>query len=175
MERALPWSGAVLAGVVWLFLARLISDELARFALTPVFWAAPLVVFSFALPRRVALVVLAVVMLLHDAVRPGPFGMSASLVLPVAAVLLRWRELFHRESRRQTAAIAFVLTPSLHILLAVAMGVAGRGLPEDTGGFFAEMLIGAMVSGLGAPWLYDFTVVLVRLFGAQPESERSEA
>ena len=171
MNSALRWSAAVFASLAWLFFARLLADQLSAHALTPVWFVPPVVVIALRLPHRAALVSIALVALLHDATLGIRFGLTASLVLPVAALLLRTRRHLNVRSRRQAAAIAFALTPTLHLAYAVALSVTGEVLPADPAGLTGEIAIGAVAAALATPWLGAFTDALLHKFGAESHLE----
>lgn len=166
MKSDLRLSAAVFAGLAWLFVANLFSDLLSLAALTPVWVVPPLVVFAMRLPLRACLTCLALVALLHDATLAIPFGLTASVTLPVAAILHRLRRHFNHGSRPQAAAIAFALTPTVHIVTALALSASGESLPADAHGVAVEIAVGALVSALATPWLADLTDALLALFGA---------
>ena len=166
---------AVAAGLAWLFVARLCTDLLAPHALTPLWIVPPVVVFSLLLPRRAALICLAIVCLMHDATLAIPYGLSATLALPVAAMLHRIRRHVNTHSRRQIAALAFAITPTLHLAFVLAITLAGWPLPADLHGLMLEMAIGTVASALASPWLADFTSALLRLVGVVADDSECSA
>lgn len=159
-------SAAVFAGLAWLFVANLFSDLLAAHTLTLVWMVPPLVVFALRLPLRAALTCLGIVALLHDATLAIPFGLTASIALPVAAVLHRLRRHFNPGSRRQAAAVAFALTPTLHIVTVLTLAATGKPLPADAHGVALEIALGTLASACATPWLADLTDAMLALFGA---------
>lgn len=167
MRPNLSTAGAVLAGLAWLFVARLFTDLLAPLALTPT-WIVPVViVFTFRLQLREMLIGLALVCLLHDATLAIPFGLSASLALPVAAILHRVKRHLNTSSRRQAAAVAFALTPTIHLAFVLAVSLSGMPLPADARGLATEMTLATVTSALATPWLANLTDGMLSLFGAR--------
>lgn len=165
--RALRLSGAVLAGLAWLFVARLGADLFSQKGLTPVWFAPPVVVFALRLPHVAALVCLALTCLLHDATLAIPFGITASIALPAAAVLLRFRHHLRRNSRAQAAAGVFALTPGLHLAWCVALSLTGRVTPHEPRALLIEIAASTLLSTLATPWLADLTDALLHRFDAK--------
>ncbi len=169
MMRHLRWSGAVLAGLAWVFLSRLAQDSAAAYALHLPLTAPPLVVCALLLPFRPGAVVLTLTLLLYDAGLGVPFGLSATLALPVYALLFRIRHHLMQSSALVQASLALALTPALHAAFAAALHLAGRPLPADTLGFLTEILAGVALASLFTPWLGSLTVAVLRLFGLRLE------
>lgn len=175
MTRRLRWSGSVLAGLGWVFLARLAQDPASSCSLQLPLSATPLVVCALLLPFRAGAVALTLVLLLHDAGRPVPFGLSATLALPAYVMLFRIRRHLARESAAVQAGLALALTPALHVAQAVALTLAGRLLPADTLGFLTEILAGAALAALFTPWLGVFMPAVLARFGVRLEREEVES
>ncbi len=165
MKLGLRWSAAVLAGLGWIFLTRLAGDLCAPWALQLPLMAPPLVVTALRLPYRPGAFALALIALLYDAALGIPFGLSASLALPLHLILFRIRHHLTADAALTGAALAFTITPALWLGTALALTLSGSPLPADLSGVLTEVALGAALAALGTPWLAGFTLSLLRLFG----------
>lgn len=172
MTHAIRWSAAVLAGLCWVFLTRLAGDLVAPWALSIPLMAPPVVVAALRLPFRGGLVALALIALLHDAGTGMPFGLTASLALPLHGILYAVRRHIAAASPLTLAALAVALTPAMHLMTGVGIHLAtGRPMASDLGGFVVETVLGCIACALAAPWLSGFTLALLRTFGVDTEAE----
>lgn len=165
MKPDLRLSAAVFAGLVWIFVVNLFIDLLSSAAVATLWIVPPLVALTMRLPLRATLVCLALVALLHDATLPVPFGITASVALPAAACLHGVRRHLNTRSRRQAAAVAFAISPTLHITTVLAMAAAGCPLPQDAAGLAIEIAAGTLVAAIATPWLANLTDAMLRAFG----------
>jgi len=162
----------VLAGLCWVFLARLAGDFVAPYALTLPLMAPPLTVAALRLPRRAGAITLALVALLYDAGTGLPFGASATVALPLHALLYAARQRLAADSGLLLALVAAALTPVMHFGVAAVIGrVSGRGMTDDLFGFASEIVAGCVLAGIATPWLAGLTNAMLRAFGIGRETE----
>ena len=172
MTAAIRWSAAVLAGLCWVFLARLAGDFVAPWAMTLPLMAPPVIVAALRLPFRPGLVTLALVALLYDAGTGAPFGLSASIALPLHGILYGVRRHLAVDSPAALAAPALALTPAMHIVATVVTHrVVQRPLADDLGGFFLETAVACVLSAAATPWLAGLTLSLLGTFGVDTAEE----
>lgn len=169
MKLGLRWSAAVLAGLGWIFLTRLAGDLCAPLALHLPLMAPPVVVIALRLPHRPGVVALTLVALLHDAASGIPFGLTASLALPLHFILFRIRNHLSADASLTAAALAFAITPALWLGTALALTLAGHPAPADLRGIATEVILGSVLAALATPWLAGFTLSLLRAFGVHLE------
>lgn len=174
MTGRLRWAGAVPAGLGWIFLARLVQDGASEYALNPPLSAPPLVVAALLLPFRAGLAVLTLVLLLHDSGQGIPFGLSATVALPVYVVLFRLRHHFSKDSVWSQAALAGGLTPLLHAGSVFFLGLAGGPLADRSAGILAETVIGVLLAALFTPWLASLSAAFLKISGANSDPEAIE-
>lgn len=169
MNTPWRWSIIILAGLAWVFLARLADDGAATLRLAPILIASPLVTTALLLPYRAGLVTLLTIALLLDAGTGIPFGLSATLLAPVHLILHRLRHQVPRDSVAIATLLAACITPALWIARTILLHWQGYPLPGDLAGALSEITLSTLLVIPGTAWLFIFYRALVERLGPADE------
>jgi hypothetical protein len=113
MRTAVKWLPCAAAALLWVFLTGLVQPYLSRFGILLHTDAALLLAPARHFPRRPAAVIVLLGALAADTFRACPFGLSASLLLPLLFVLL----LFQEKLRALSDSLWLALVAGLNTLL----------------------------------------------------------
>jgi len=174
---ALRWLPAPAAALLWVWLAGLVQPLLSPSG--ALLWtdAALLLAPARFFPRTPAVLTVLVAGLFADATRGGPFGLSASVLLPVLLVLLRLRPRMANWDAAAWTGLAAAINSALLLVcsavwtldLARDRAAAAGELPW-TGGAAGGILLGALCSIVASScfilvfgrWFMAFQVALLR-------------
>lgn len=158
-----PWrrSVIVLAGLAWVFMARLADDLSASACLSPTLIAGPLVVTAILMPYRSGLITLMLVTLLLDAGTGMPFGLSATMLAPTHLLLHRLRHQIVGNSAAIATLIAACITPAIWIARTLLLRWQGYPLPLDLAGAMVEILVSILLVIPSTAWLFSLYRALI--------------
>lgn len=168
MMAALKWLPAFPAALLWVLLNSLAQPLSSRFGILLYTDAALLLVPARFFPLRLAIPVVLFGTFCADALRTGPFGFSATVLLPVLLALYGFQEKLRTLSSLEWLAVisavniltwgAFAWTYTFYV-------AAPMPVLDILQGVFAGMLVSSAFIILFGFWFESFQISLFALFG----------
>ncbi|MDR1498594.1 MAG: hypothetical protein LBS59_09410 [Puniceicoccales bacterium] len=159
MRAAVKWLPCAAAALLWVFLNGLIQPFLSRSGILLYTDAALLLAPARLFPRRPAVIIVLFAVLAADTFRASPFGLSASLLLPLLLLLLHFQEKINALVPVKWIALIACLNTFLYALCAVfwtifpdrprqSSAFALEWVPPRLDALFESFAIGATSSAL---------------------------